>query len=106
MDGHEPARTYWTKRLGPHSRDSATYFRVGVVDQPLPGHEQYRGWLCIPYLTRTGPVGLKFRCLNDHDCKSVHKERYLIPAGQQQRLYNPAALDRPEPFLVSQVPED
>lgn len=71
---------------------AATGLQLGVVGDPLPGHEQYVGKLCIPYLTPAGVVGLKFRCIADHDCKQVGCQRYDQPPGQQQRLYNVTAL--------------
>lgn len=54
----------------------------------MPGHEQFQGRLCIPYLTPSGVVNLKFRCIADHDCKSLdgHK-KYLEESGAQARLF-------------------
>src|SRR6266542_3945846 len=51
--------------------DVVTGWRLGVVESPEPGHDQYVGRLAIPYLNRAGVVGFKFRCLSDHDCKST-----------------------------------
>lgn len=34
---------------------------IGVVRDPLPGHEDYEGCLAIPYLTDAGPVNMRFR---------------------------------------------
>ncbi|MFE1095860.1 toprim domain-containing protein [Streptomyces smyrnaeus] len=98
--GNETARAFLVKRLGDLSWDSARYFSLGVVDDPLPGHEAYTGMLCIPYVAPYGVVGLKFRCLVDHDCKAVHKNRYLFPPGHTHRPYNTAALSRAEPYLA------
>lgn len=62
-----------------------------------PGHEQYRGMLSIPYVTKTGVVALKFRMIDDRPSGS----RYLWPAGQKSHLYNAAAaLTSYEPYVV------
>jgi DNA primase len=55
--------------------------------------------LAIPYEAPHGAVGLKFRCLQDHDCKATHKNRYLNPPGHEHRLYNTAALFSPLPYV-------
>ena len=57
-------------------------FRLGFVRDPLPSHELYRGMLCIPYLAKSGPVGLKFRRLDDDT------PRYLAPENSRVRLFN------------------
>lgn len=64
-------------------------YRLGVVAEPLPGDEPYRGRLVIPALTLTGVRGLAFRCTQDHKCDGHPK--YLYPFGQEQRLYNALA---------------
>jgi DNA primase len=46
--------------------------------------------LVIPYITRTGVMALKFRCMEEHD-HSVHGGKYGVPAGQAARIYNPEA---------------
>lgn len=45
------------------SPGAASTFRLGVVRQPLVGHERYAGRLCIPYITPAGVVNFTFRCL-------------------------------------------
>ncbi|WP_233290058.1 toprim domain-containing protein [Kitasatospora sp. MBT66] len=94
------AGRFLEKRFGPRAQDSARLFRLGVVADPLPGHEQYAGMLSIPYETPYGVVGLKFRCLQEHDCKTVHKNRYLNPPGHEHRLFNVADLFRPLPYIA------
>lgn len=100
VKGNGAVEAFLTKRFGHRWQDSARFFRLGVVDDPLPGHEQYRGMLAIPYEAPYGVVAIKFRCLQDHDCKTVHKTRYLIPQGQGQRLYHTADLFRNEHYLA------
>lgn len=63
--------------------------RLGVVSEPEPGHGSGRGRLSIPYLTKSGPVAIKFRCTEPHDCREVEgHQKYAAPAGQTARLYN------------------
>jgi len=38
-------------------------FRLGVVRQPIVGHERFGGRLSIPYVTPAGVVNFTFRCL-------------------------------------------
>lgn len=64
-------------------------YRLGVVDAESPDHAEYAGWLSIPYLTRSGVVGFKFRKMNENDPRN----KYMIPHGQPQRLYNTPAMD-------------
>jgi len=56
--------------------------RLGVVDEPLPGHENYKGRLVIPYLTKTGVVDVRFRAMGESDVK------YLGLPGAKTHLYN------------------
>lgn len=57
--------------------DALRKFRLGVVEDPEPGHEDFVGRLSIPYLTPNGPVDLKFRCMRHADCKAVGCLKYL-----------------------------
>ncbi|MEU9871124.1 hypothetical protein AB0C87_25170 [Actinomadura sp. NPDC048021] len=63
--------------------------RLGVVADPLPGHETYRGWITIPYLTAYGVTTIRFRRLGDGT-----GDKYLTVAGDPVRIYNPEALQR------------
>lgn len=71
--------------------------RLGVVASPEKGHETYIGRLVIPYLDKLGVYGLKFRCIQPHDCKSVNCAKYLQPDGQEVGLYNCVDLDSTHP---------
>lgn len=75
---------------------SAVTSRLGFVESPLPGHEAYRGMLCIPYWTVSGCVAVKFR----HVAETVAGPRYLWPAGQQSHLYNVEACLTGKPYMV------
>jgi len=72
--------------------DIARAFRLGNVSEPEVGHESARGRLSIPYLTPTGIVALKFRCVADHTCDEFGHSKYTAPKGQKVRLYNVSAL--------------
>jgi DNA primase len=76
------------------SADRQAFFRLGYVDDPLPGHEKYAGRIAVPYLTRSGVVMIKFRSLNDA------KPKYLNLSGQPTRIFNPAALFSHKPYIA------
>jgi DNA primase len=64
-------------------------WRLGAVDGSIPEHASYKGWICIPYITRLGGVvSLKFRRLDGGEPKYIG----LYPT----RLYNTMAFDRAE----------
>lgn len=75
----------------PSIREEVDKFMLGYVEDPLPGHEMYRGKLAIPYLRWSQEYGwavvkLRFRRLDDEQPK------YLDVAGFSPRLYNTLAL--------------
>lgn len=70
------------------SEEAARLARLGVVASPLAGHEMFEGRLAIPYLTKTGVVNIKFRCLEHEDCKTVGCPKYLKVTGVEDHLYN------------------
>lgn len=74
---------------------------LGVVRDPLPGHEAMRGYLAIPYLTKSGPVNFQFRCIQGHDCKVVpdHK-KYRKRKGSPVNLYGVLSLSQAEDWIV------
>lgn len=64
-------------------------FRLGVVVDPQPGHENYVGCLTIPYLTPSGSViSIRFRSLPPAE------KIYLTAPGDITRIYNTSALER------------
>ena len=77
---------------------SVDMFLLGVVEDPIPGHEIYTGRLAIPYLgtnVETGEVEcwhFKFRCLQDHSCKEAGHGKYTAPASPT-RMYNVRAIE-------------
>jgi DNA primase len=87
-----PADEYLTTKRG-LSGGSKTYFRLGFVADPLPGHEKYAGCLAIPYVTRAGIVSMRFRRLAGDGPK------YLSEPGEETRLYHPEGFFRHERFI-------
>ena len=67
------------------SKQVADQFMLGTVVDPASGHEQFEGWLSIPYITALGiAVSVKFRRLDNG------KPKYGQPTGQKLHLYNVA----------------
>jgi DNA primase len=95
-----PADSYLKHRgLGfPSTKTQIDRFRLGFVEEPLPGHEQFRGFLAIPYLRWSqehgwAVVSIRFRCIQDHEHRGHGK--YMTVAGDRPRLYNTKALMLP-----------
>lgn len=70
------------------TEETARSFRLGVVDDPLAGDESFAGRLSIPYITQTGVVDIRFRCLQLHACKEHGHPKYLGVPGRPLRLFN------------------
>lgn len=68
------------------SVDEARRFHLGVVDNPSPGHEGYKGKLSIPYVTPSGIVDIRFRSINGEDPK------YIGLPGAKTTMYNAQAV--------------
>ncbi|WP_051966968.1 toprim domain-containing protein [Kitasatospora mediocidica] len=98
LPSNAAAVSYLTKRG--LSEGSAQSFKLGVVESPFPGHEQYLGRLVVPYLTLGGVCGASFRCIAHEDCKGIHNDKYLWPAGFSRRMFNTPALDIDSPFIA------
>ncbi len=65
------------------SKEVADQYLLGTIVVPVAGHENYKGWLSIPYLTVMGHcVGFKFRRVDEG------KPKYGAPLGQKGHLYN------------------
>lgn len=77
------------------SEQVATRFHLGTITDPHQGHEQYEGWISIPYITANDLcVGFKFRRLDDG------KPKYGSPAGQKTHLYNVTDVLKDSPYIV------
>lgn len=82
------------------SQESAEALSLGVVVDPEPGHEDMVGRLSIPYLTRSGVVDIKFRCLAHDDCKNEGCVKYLCLVGSKSHLYNVNAFFADSPHIA------
>lgn len=72
-------------------QDAVDSSLLGLVSDPDPAHEPYRGRLAIPFITPTGVVSMRFRCLEAHSCEDGCA-KYLGVEGDSTHLYNVAAL--------------
>ena len=71
----------------------ARSFRLGLISEPaVPEHDRFVGMMSVPYLSKGGVLALKFRCLEQHDCKAFHHGKYDQPSGQKLHLFNVNAL--------------
>ena len=67
---------------------------LGLVVEPLPGHEQFTGRLAIPYMTPAGVVDIRFRSINGEEPK------YMGMSGSETRLYNVRAISQATDFIA------
>lgn len=81
------------------TQQAAQAARYGVVRRPVTGHEQYEGRLALPYQTPSGVINMRFRCLQQHDCKEAGCPKYLSLEGMETNLYGVADLKRVSPFI-------
>ena len=68
------------------SVDEARMFHLGVVVDPLPGHEAFKGRLAIPYITPSGVVDIRFRAMHGEDPK------YMGMIGAKTTMFNTQAV--------------
>lgn len=64
------------------SLEDAKNARLGVVVEPVSGHEAFYGRLSIPYITPTGVVDIRFRSLG------VEEPKYMGLPGARTGMYN------------------
>lgn len=72
------------------TEDTAALARLGVVDEQLEewsNNPTAGNYLSIPYITRSGVVDIRFRCIRNHDCKSEGCGKYLTRTGNRSRIY-------------------
>ena len=67
------------------SVEEARMFHLGVVVDPLPGHEQFVGRLAIPYVTPSGVVDIRFRSIGGQEPK------YMGMSGAKTTMFNTQA---------------
>lgn len=81
-------------------RSTAVDWQLGYVQTPAPGHDRFRGWLAIPYLTPAGPVSLKFRCIQPHRCNDLpDHHKYDSEQGSGTYLFGVNALRSDSAFM-------
>lgn len=68
-------------------------YQLGVVIDPMPGDERFKGWLSIPYLTPRGVKGIRFRNLSGNEPKIGQHN------GQSGRLFNTKAYFADTPVI-------
>jgi DNA primase len=98
-----PAGEYLQSRGLFPTNEKVAKFRLGYVEEPLAGHDQFRGWLAIPYLRRSqdndwSVVSIRFRCIQDHEHEGHGK--YLYVPGDRPRLFNTLALLEQSPVVA------
>lgn len=69
------------------SVEEAKKFHLGVVVDPMPGHEPYRGRLAIPYITPSGVVDMRFR-----DLSGASEAKYMGLVGSETTMFNTQAV--------------
>ncbi|WJN62662.1 DNA primase [Streptomyces phage phiScoe10] len=76
-------------------RTAAVTNRVGVVADPFPGHERFRGFLAIPYLDRNGKtLSMRFRCIQNHEHRDFGHGKYMGMKDEPPRMFNVGAIHR------------
>jgi len=69
------------------SVEEGNIFHLGVVEDPMPGHEPYKNRLAIPYITPSGVVDIRFRALLPEQ-----EPKYLGLVGSKTTMFNTQAL--------------
>lgn len=83
------------------SAEMAEQFMLGVVSADAgPTYDQFVGRLSIPYLTPAGVVSIRYRCIENHDCKDAGHPKYLQGKGEADHLYNVGALHERHPAVA------
>lgn len=87
--------------LGNRGLTQIENFKLGYVGVPLPGHEQHKGCLAIPYIRRSPAgawrvVSIKFRCVQQHNHKEQGHPKYKLHTGHSPMLFNTVAFDQTE----------
>lgn len=80
---------------------AADRFRLGYVEPADDMPRRYWHRMAVPYLTPTGPVQIRYKCIVDHDHKGVSCSKMLGDAGVEVTLYNASAvLDTRGPVIL------
>jgi len=79
------------------SNEVVQHFGLGVVANPLPEHQNYKGRLAIPYLTPSGVVAMRFRIVPPEESD----RKYLGVAGvSAKKLFNTRDLLNTERIFI------
>lgn len=85
--GEAPGAVQWLVGRGLNQQIVRTA-RLGVVTDPLPGHERFQGMLCIPYRLHNGyTVSLRYRCIEEHDHRAHGHGKYMSTPHEPGRMY-------------------
>ena len=76
------------------SVEEANIFHLGVVEDPMPGHEPYKNRLAIPYITPSGVVDIRFRALLPEQ-----EPKYLGLVGSKTTMFNTQALFAADKYI-------
>ena len=68
--------------------DSISPWRIGYVSTPLPGHEQYKGMLAIPYLRRSATGAWSVITMRFRRIHPGAGTKYLSLPGHSPDLFN------------------
>lgn len=82
------------------TEEVASSVALGVVRDPIPGHEHLVGRLAIPYLTDYGPVNMNFRCLAEHRCKDEGHQKYMTWTGLSANLYGIQSMRQADDWIA------
>lgn len=82
---------------------AAERFRLGYVEPNDLDAKRYWHRLAIPYLTPTGVVQIRYRCLSDHNHNDENCPKYLGDTGAEVTLYNAqAVLESPRVLFITE----
>ena len=74
---------------------------LGVVRSPRQGHDRFLGRLSIPFIGPKGNVyDIRYRCIEEHDCKELRHGKYDAEHGYPTRLFNARALVSPTDYIM------
>ena len=76
------------------SVEEGNIFHLGVVEDPMPGHEPYKNRLAIPYITPSGVVDIRFRALLPEQ-----EPKYLGLVGSKTTMFNTQALFAADKYI-------
>jgi len=74
--------------------EAARLARFGVVGEPEIGHEQFKGRLSIPYITKSGIVDIRFRALHP-----AIEPKYMGMTGAETKMYNVLDIEKAGDFI-------